>query len=67
MAKLYEMIHPEQSATEAVRSVFLIDPEKRIRLTMTYPMNVGRNFDEILRALDALQYADAKKVATPAD
>ena len=67
VAKLYEMIHPEQSATEAVRSVFLIDPDKKIRLTMTYPMNVGRNFDEILRALDALQYADAKSVATPAD
>lgn len=67
VAKLYAMIHPEQSATEAVRSVFLIDPHKKTRLTMTYPMNVGRNFDEILRALDALQYADAKSVATPAD
>lgn len=67
VAKLYDMIHPEQSTTEAVRSVFLIDPNKKIRLTMTYPMNVGRNFDEILRALDALQYADAKSVATPAD
>ena len=61
------MIHPEASTTEAVRSVFLIDPDKKIRLIMTYPMNVGRNFDEILRALDALQYADAKTVATPAD
>ena len=67
VSKLYDMIHPEASATEAVRSVFLIDPEKKIRLIMTYPMNVGRNFDEILRALDALQYADAKTVATPAD
>lgn len=67
IAKLYEMIHQEQSATEAVRSVFLIDPEKKIRLTMTYPMSVGRNFDEILRALDALQFGDAKGVATPAD
>ncbi|MFV0297169.1 MAG: redoxin domain-containing protein, partial [Hyphomicrobiaceae bacterium] len=52
VAKLYDMIHPEQSATATVRSVFLIDPNKKIRLTMTYPMNVGRNFDEILRALD---------------
>lgn len=67
IAKLYGMIHPEQSATEAVRSVFIIDPDKKIRLTMTYPMNVGRNFDEILRVIDALQLADAKKIATPAD
>lgn len=67
IAKLYDMIHPEQSATEAVRSVFIIDPNKKIRLTMTYPMNVGRNFDEILRVIDALQLSDEKKIATPAD
>jgi peroxiredoxin (alkyl hydroperoxide reductase subunit C) len=67
IARLYDMIHPEQSATEAVRSVFIIDPDKKIRLTMTYPMNVGRNFDEILRVIDALQLADEKKIATPAD
>jgi len=67
IAKLYDMIHSEQSATEAVRSVFIIDPNKKIRLTMTYPMNVGRNFDEILRVIDALQLADAKQIATPAD
>ena len=67
VARLYDMIHPLQSATEAVRSVFIIDPDKKIRLTLTYPMNVGRNFDEILRVIDALQLADAKKVATPAD
>lgn len=67
VARLYDMIHPEQSDTEAVRSVFIIDPDKKIRLTMTYPMNVGRNFDEILRVIDALQFADANKVATPAD
>lgn len=67
VARLYDMIHPEQSDTEAVRSVFIIDPNKKIRLTMTYPMNVGRNFDEILRVIDALQFADANKVATPAD
>lgn len=67
VARLYDMIHPAQSATEAVRSVFIIDPNKKIRLTLTYPMNVGRNFDEILRVIDALQLADARKVATPAD
>ena len=67
VAKLYEMIHPEESATEAVRSVFIIDPDKKIRLTLTYPMNVGRNFDEILRVIDALQLADANTIATPAD
>ena len=67
IAKLYDMIHPDQSETEAVRSVFIIDPNKKIRLTMTYPMSVGRNFDEILRVIDALQLGDAKRIATPAD
>ncbi|WP_099826938.1 peroxiredoxin [Oceaniglobus indicus] len=67
ISKLYEMIHPEESTTEAVRSVFIIDPEMKIRLTMTYPMNVGRNFDEILRVIDALQTADRNRIATPAD
>lgn len=67
VAKLYEMIHDQESTTEAVRSVFIIDPNKKIRLTMTYPMNVGRNFDEILRVIDALQLADEKSIATPAD
>jgi len=67
VAELYDMIHPGQSSTEAVRSVFIIDPDLKIRLTMTYPMNVGRNFDEILRVIDALQLADAKSIATPAD
>jgi peroxiredoxin (alkyl hydroperoxide reductase subunit C) len=67
VAKLYQMIHPDQSATAAVRSVFIIDPNKKIRLTMTYPMSVGRNFDEILRAIDALQTSDKFGVATPAD
>ena len=61
------MIHPEQSETEAVRTVFIIDPDKKVRLTMTYPMSVGRNFEEILRVIDALQLADRKTVATPAD
>jgi len=66
-AKLYEMIHPSQSETAAVRSVFIIDSDKKLRLTMTYPMSVGRNFDEILRVIDALQTGDAKGVALPAD
>ena len=52
IAKMYDMIHPDQSETAAVRSVFIIDPKKKIRLTMTYPMSVGRNFDEILRVID---------------
>lgn len=67
IAKLYDMIHPDQSETAAVRSVFIIDPDKKIRLTMTYPMSVGRNFDEILRVIDALQLSDEKRIATPAD
>ena len=67
VAKLYEMIHEEESETAAVRSVFIIDPNKKIRLTMTYPMSVGRNFDEILRVIDALQLGDNVKIATPAD
>ncbi|MEH6830019.1 MAG: peroxiredoxin [Sulfitobacter sp.] len=67
VARLYDMIHDHESTTAAVRSVFIIDPERKIRLTMTYPMNVGRNFDEILRVIDALQTDDANTVATPAD
>ncbi|MFZ5963281.1 peroxiredoxin [Thalassococcus sp. BH17M4-6] len=67
IAKLYEMIHPGESMTAAVRSVFIIDPDKKLRLSMTYPMSVGRNFDEILRVIDALQTSDAKGVALPAD
>ena len=67
VSTLYEMIHPGESATAAVRSVFIIDPNKKIRLTLTYPMSVGRNFDEILRVIDALQLNDSAKVATPAD
>ena len=67
LSRTYDMIHPEQSETAAVRSVFIIDPKKKIRLTMTYPMSVGRNFDEILRVIDALQASDANRIATPAD
>ena len=67
VARLYDMIHPQQSETAAVRSVFIIDPDKRIRLMMTYPMSVGRNFAEILRVIDALQTGDKYRIATPAD
>lgn len=67
IAKLYDMIYPSESETAAVRSVFIIDPDKKMRLTMTYPMSVGRNFDEILRVCDALQTGDKFKIATPAD
>jgi len=67
IAELYDMIHPNESDTAAVRSVFIIDPDKKIRLTMTYPMSVGRNFDEILRVIDALQVSDKHNIATPAD
>lgn len=67
ISRLYEMLHPEESETAAVRSVFIIDPQAKIRLMMTYPMSVGRNFDEILRVIDALQTCDANQIATPAD
>jgi len=67
IAALYDMIHPSESNTATVRSVFIMDPEMKVRLTMTYPMAVGRNFDEILRVLDALQTGDKHGIATPAD
>jgi len=67
IAEMYDMIHPGESSTEAVRAVFIIDPNNKVRLTMTYPMSVGRNFDEILRVIDALQTGDKYSVATPAD
>lgn len=67
IAELYDMIHPGESETATVRSVFIIDPNLKIRLTMTYPMAIGRNFDEILRVIDALQFSDKHDVACPAD
>lgn len=67
IAQLYDMIHPGQSETAAVRSVYIIDPAMKIRLMMTYPMSVGRNFDEILRVIDSLQLTDRAKVVTPAN
>ncbi|MBX7240598.1 MAG: peroxiredoxin [Bacteroidia bacterium] len=65
VAKLYGMLQPNESETAAVRAVFFIDPTRKIRLIMYYPLNVGRNMDEILRVLDALQFSDAHKVAIP--
>ena len=65
VAQLYDMIHPNASATATVRSVFVIDPQKKIRLTLTYPASTGRNFDELLRVIDSLQLTDGYSVATP--
>ena len=65
VAALYDMIHPNQSETQTVRSLFVIDPKKKVRLIITYPMSTGRNFDEVLRVIDALQLTDQYTVATP--
>lgn len=65
VANLYGMIHPNASDRFTVRSVFVIDPKKKIRLTLNYPASTGRNFDEILRVIDSLQLTDQFKVATP--
>ena len=65
VAGLYGMIHPNANDTLTVRSVFVIDPNKKIRLTLTYPASTGRNFDELLRVIDSLQLTDKHKVATP--
>ncbi len=65
VSKLYGMLQPGESETAAVRAVFFIDPSGKIRLIMYYPLNVGRNMDEIIRALQALQAADKHKVALP--
>jgi thioredoxin-dependent peroxiredoxin len=65
VAELYGMIHPNASGTLTVRSVFVIDPSKKVRLMITYPASTGRNFDEILRVIDSLQLTDKHKVATP--
>ncbi len=67
VAALYDMIHPNQSETMTVRSLFVIDPKKKVRLIITYPMSTGRNFDEVLRVIDALQLTDNCTVATPAN
>jgi Peroxiredoxin len=67
VATLYDMIHPNSLANATVRSVFIIDPDKKIRATLTYPASTGRNFSEILRVIDSLQLTDSHKVATPVD
>jgi alkyl hydroperoxide reductase subunit AhpC len=67
VATLYDMIHPNASATATVRSVFIIDANNKVRLTLTYPASTGRNFDELLRVIDSLQLTDKHKVATPVD
>lgn len=65
IAGLYGMIHPKHDEVYTVRTVFVIDPQKKIRLTITYPQTTGRNFDEIIRVIDSLQLTDGYKVATP--
>jgi len=65
VANLYDMIHPNASETVTVRSVFVIGPDNKVKLTLTYPASTGRNFDEILRVLDSLQLTAQFKVATP--
>ena len=67
VSKLYDMLHPGAGDTSTVRSVFVIDPQHKVRLTLTYPKSVGRNFDELVRVIDALQATDAAPIATPAD
>lgn len=65
VSKLYGMLQPNESETAAVRAVYFIDPKKKIRLIMYYPLNVGRNMDEIIRVLEALQTSDEYRVAMP--
>ncbi len=65
VSELYDLIHPNASTTATVRSLFVIDPAKKVRLVITYPASTGRNFDEILRVIDSLQLTDSHSVATP--
>ena len=65
VANLYGMIHPSHDEVYTVRTVFVIDPQKKVRLMITYPQTTGRNFDEILRVIDSLQLTDKHRVATP--
>jgi thioredoxin-dependent peroxiredoxin len=67
VANLYDMIHPNSLNSLTVRTVFIIDPNKKLRLSLTYPASTGRNFAEILRVIDSLQLTDYHKVATPAN
>lgn len=66
IATLYGMLHPNHDSNHTVRTVFVIDPAKKVRLTIAYPQSCGRNFDELLRTIDSLQLTDAHGVATPA-
>ncbi|KHK56404.1 peroxidase [Ralstonia sp. A12] len=65
VSQLYDMIHPNASETFTVRSLFVIDPNKKVRLTITYPASTGRNFNEVLRVIDSLQLTEYHSVATP--
>jgi thioredoxin-dependent peroxiredoxin len=67
VSELYDMIHPGEGDTSTVRSVFIVDPANKVRLTLTYPKSVGRNFAEIMRVIDALQLTDSAPVSTPVD
>jgi alkyl hydroperoxide reductase subunit AhpC len=65
VSQLYDMVHPQADDTATVRSVFIIDPNKKVRLTLTYPATTGRNFDEILRVIDSIQLTEKYQVFTP--
>jgi thioredoxin-dependent peroxiredoxin len=67
VADLYDMIHPNANDTQTVRSVFVVGPDNKIKLTLTYPASTGRNFDELLRVIDSLQLTAERQLATPAD
>jgi alkyl hydroperoxide reductase subunit AhpC len=67
VSQAYDMLHPGEGDTSTVRSVFIVDPNNKVRLTLTYPKSVGRNFDEIVRVIDALQLTDRATVSTPVD
>jgi thioredoxin-dependent peroxiredoxin len=67
VADLYDMVHPEASDTVTVRSVFVVGPDNKVKLTLTYPQSTGRNFDELLRVIDSLQLTAKYKVSTPSD
>lgn len=67
VSDLYDMIHPNANPNVTIRTVFVIDPQKKLRLSLTYPPSTGRNFDEILRVIDSLQLTDNYSVATPAN
>lgn len=67
VSNLYDMVHPNANDTQTVRSVFVIGPDNRVKLTLTYPASTGRNFQELLRVIDSLQLTSTHSVATPAD